>query len=133
MAAAAGIVAWKAVSKQATAGTSTKMLLTSSSPWSDFGWCSGARSVSSSSRRRTSASTSTGAVNSLPPWTTRWPTASIGPFLETKSLAASSSTRPEGRVEILRRDQSVVLVEHGQLQAARTGVDDEDPHYPGTQ
>ncbi len=39
----------------------------------------GARSVSAWSRRRTRSSITTGSTNSLPPWTTRWPTASIAP------------------------------------------------------
>ena len=69
--AAAGIRAWKAVSKQATAGTSGSALPTSSSPCSDFGWCSGARSASARSRWTTRSSIRTGPSNSLPPWTIR--------------------------------------------------------------
>ena len=78
MLAAGGMVAWNAVSKQATAGTCGSIRLTDSRPRKDLGWCNGARSDSASSRRTTRASTSTGAVNSVPPWTMRWPTASIG-------------------------------------------------------
>ena len=40
------MVAWKAVSKQATAGSPGSAALTASMPASDLGWCSGARSVS---------------------------------------------------------------------------------------
>ena len=51
MNAAAGRVAWKAVSKHATAGTSGRTAVTAASAARDFGWWSGARSVRASRRR----------------------------------------------------------------------------------
>ncbi len=93
-AAAGDMVAWKAVSKQATAGTVGRIWLTRSRPRSDIGWCSGARSTRASRARTTSASTRTGSVNLPPPWTTRCPTASIGLFLATISRRAPWSTSP---------------------------------------
>ncbi len=69
--AAGGIVAWKAVSKQATAGTEGSTALTASSAASDFGWWSGARSVSARRRASTVASRTTGCEYAVPPWTIR--------------------------------------------------------------
>src|SRR5579863_8229920 len=90
------MVAWKAVSKQATAGTSGRIWLTRWMPRSDIGWCRGARSTRASRPRTTSASTRTGSVNLPPPWTTRCPTASIGLLLATISRRAPWSTSPLG-------------------------------------
>src|SRR5581483_4462759 len=95
VAAAGGIVVWNAVSKQATAGTSGRTVPTASSAASDFGWCSGARSVSAASRSRTPPSIRTGPVNSVPPCTMRWPTASTPPASETNvRIADVSIPRP---------------------------------------
>ncbi len=58
--AAAGIPAWKAVSKQATAGTSGSTAFTAASAASDLGWWSGARSVSARRFASTAASRRTG-------------------------------------------------------------------------
>ena len=62
-------VAWKAVSKQATAGAG--MPASASIAASARGWCSGARSASAASRARTSSSIHTADRNSSPPCTTR--------------------------------------------------------------
>ena len=66
-----GSVAWNAVSKAAASGTpgsatsAARIVSTATGLWS------GARSASPSSSSSTSSSTSVGAVNRVPPWTTR--------------------------------------------------------------
>ena len=54
-------------------------LRTASIPASDRGWWSGARAVSASRSATTPGESATGTVNRVPPWTTRWPTASTAP------------------------------------------------------
>ena len=90
------MVAWNAVSKQATAGAPGSTADTASSAASDLGWCSGARSVSDSMPRRTSASMSTGAAYSVPPCTTRCPTASTRPNDSIAFLMSALSAAPRG-------------------------------------
>ena len=58
--AAAGIAAWNAVSKHATAGTSGSTACTAASAASDFGWWRGARSVSARRSSSTLSSIRTG-------------------------------------------------------------------------
>src|SRR5579875_2899550 len=90
------MVAWKAVSKHATAGVPGSTAWTASMAASDLGWCSGARSVSDSRRCRTSPVTSTGEVYSVPPCTIRWPTASTRPNDPTAALIEALSAAPRG-------------------------------------
>jgi hypothetical protein len=60
-------VAWKAVSKHATPGTPGSTRWTAATAARDFGWCSGARSVSARSLASMPSSIRTGAVNAVPP------------------------------------------------------------------
>ena len=76
VAASPGIVAWNAVSKQATDGTDGSAARTASSPASDAGRCSGASSTTASSSALTRSSTTTAEVNAAPPCTIRCPTQS---------------------------------------------------------
>ena len=69
------MVAWKAVSKTATWGTSGSTRRASPIPFSAGTLCSGASSESPSSARSTSSSISTGSRKRAPPCTTRWATA----------------------------------------------------------
>src|ERR671915_1576630 len=88
------MVAWKAVSKQATSGTPGNPDRTASMPARDLGWCSGARSARSRSRRSTLSSSRTGRMNSRPPWTTRCPTASGAGRSVSAAVTVSASNRP---------------------------------------
>src|SRR5579875_532781 len=83
------MVAWKAVSKQATAGTSGRTARVASRACRDGAWCNGARSPRARSSRSTAASTRTGPAKRVPPWTTRWPTASTAPKPATAPRRAS--------------------------------------------
>ena len=117
------------MSKQATAGTWGSIRLTHCRPRKDFGWCRGARSDEGlQAARRTCASTRTGAVNSLPPWTIRWPTASIGLVLGDYLLEGALVHLARGSGKGLRAHKLVVGVEHRQLEAAGPGIDDKDAH-----
>ena len=99
-------------------------------PRSDFGWWSGARSVSASRRRAHPASISTGSVNSVPPWTMRWPTASIGRLRAIASRSAPSSSLPAGAGMFSAESGAVAAGEHRELEAARAALTIEDPHSP---
>src|SRR5262245_20991130 len=77
--AAAGIVAWNAVSKHATCGLSGMARRTRSRAARERGWWSGASGVSDRSLVSTPSSTSVAARYARPPCTTRWPTASTSP------------------------------------------------------
>ena len=101
---AAGSVAWKAVSKQATCGhVGQQRARTASSPASDLGWCSGARSVErlelrdhavvDRARRR---------VKRSPPCTTRWPTASTVAQPSSRAVDQRRRRRPPGAGEVGR-------------------------------
>src|SRR5579883_3402035 len=90
------MVAWKAVSKQATAaspGSSEPTRSRASRPWR---WCRGARSASSSRPARTASSTTTGRRYRVPPCTIRWPTASTSPSRAMAALSSPASRRPPG-------------------------------------
>jgi len=112
------MVAWNAVSKQATAGAPGSTADTASSAASDLGWCSGARSVRDSMPRRTSASTSTGAAYSVPPCTTRCPTASTRPNDSIAFLMSALSAAPRGAGRSAPAVHLVVRRQNAQLEAA---------------
>ena len=111
---APGSVAWNAVSKQATAGTSGSARADGRrAPASDLGWCSGARSVSSCSARRTSSSTHDRSRKRGPPCTTRCPTASgVGQRRRSASRQRVAVDLAARRIEVALAEQLVVAVEH---------------------
>ena len=76
------MVWWNAVSNTATIGTSSPITARQAlMPVMLAGLCSGANGVHSSSAVMTASSILTEQANFSPPWTTRWPTASIS-FME---------------------------------------------------
>ena len=97
------------MSKQATAGTSGSSAadeLERRAATSAGGAARGRRAPRAAARRaRRSA---TGATNSVPPWTMRWPTASIGPARSSSVASASSSTCPRGARRLRREEEPVV-------------------------
>ena len=102
------------------------------------GLWSGARSASASIASTTSSSTSVGAVNRSPPWTTRWPTASIGapagaqrrpPRPRRPSPASASRGRAPADRPIERPGASGRAARcTRRLERRRTRVQDEDAH-----
>ena len=90
------MVWWKAVSNTATWGTSLPMTAVQAlMPVMLAGLCSGAKGVQSSRAFMTSSVMRTEQANFSPPWTTRWPTASISLMLFTtpySSLVSLSMT-----------------------------------------
>ena len=102
---------------------------TASTAASDFGWCSGASSVRSRSADSTPASSRTAERKRSPPWTMRWPTASGGSGSSSSAPStASRSTTARGASRSLRHSSASSRVEQRQLEAARSGVGDEDAH-----
>ena len=119
-------VAWNAVSKQATCGTPGQRPATASSAASVFGWCSGARSVRSSSAGRDAV------VDHHRHRGTACRRAPRGgrrrrPSRDRASRRAARSA-PSRSPEVALLEQPVAGVEQPQLQAARPGVHDE--HRP---
>src|SRR2546421_8398829 len=86
--------AWKAVSKQATTGMPLEAPASASRAARALAWWSGARSPSASMRARPSPPMRTGPANSEPPWTMRWPTASILPAAPTQPARSLAPTPP---------------------------------------
>ena len=76
-------------------------------------------------RRSTRASSTTGAANRVPPWTTRCPTASAPP---TRAIASRDERRVGllDRRQVRRLEDGVARAEQPELAAARARVDDED-------
>ncbi len=71
----------------------------------------------------------TGARKRVPPWTTRWPTASTRPEpVERRARPPAGSAASARARQVARADERVVRRRGAQLEAARAGVDDEDPH-----
>src|SRR5262245_311167 len=94
VAAAGGSVAWNAVSKQATWGTSGSACRTMSSAASDRGWWIGASEVRARSRDKTVSSTTVACWYTSPPWTTRCPTASTAPRPAISSATIRGASAP---------------------------------------
>src|SRR5215208_2326712 len=94
VAACSGIVAWNAVSKTATCGTCGTARRASSIAVRAGPLCSGARSVSSASSRATASSIATGSRKRVPPWTTRWATATTSAGADSSD--ATGSLEPSG-------------------------------------
>ena len=89
--AAAGGMSWKKpVSNTATCGTSGSSLRASSMPTMFAGLCSGASGIRSRIISTIWSSISCGFENSLPPWTTRWPTAAISTECGPQPLSSMS-------------------------------------------
>ena len=124
MAAAAGSVAWNAVSKHATAGTAGSASPTAAIPASAAGWCRGARSVSSRRAPTTSSSTSDGLAEALAAVHDAMAD-SVGPWHLGERRAERAGV-VGGQVALGL--ELVSRPEQPQLQAARARVDDEDPH-----
>src|SRR6266542_798976 len=90
------MVAWKAVSKQATLEIPGSRFLTISSAMRAGGLCNGARSASGLSRVSMSSETRTLCRKSRPPWTTRWPAALTSGASFRKARRSAGAARPEG-------------------------------------
>ena len=122
--------AWNAVSKQATARHVRQDALTASSAASDFGWWSGARSVSAAkAAHRPSSSSRDRAAEPRP----AVDDAVADGVDRAQAVRAPSAIAPRSaaaarRRQVARRRRPVVGVEDPQLEAARARVDDEDPH-----
>ncbi len=127
MAAAGGRVAWKAVSKHATAGTSGMTREARARAASAGGWWSGARSVRAVSSPTRASSTAGG---SRPAAAVHHPVAhGVGRAQRPERLDHLVVLHPPAvGDEVGPGDDPVVLVEESQLQAAGAGVDDEDAH-----
>ena len=120
--------AWKAVSKQATAGTPGSAACASGQAGSDFGWCRGARSVRARSSRLHLRVDGHRLRNRVPPCTIRCPTASTGPTPGTPRRPVVRRPGPRRREVLGACHDRVVRVEDAELHAARPGVDDQNPH-----
>ena len=85
------MVWWNAVSNTATIGTPGMSAWHALMPMMLAGLCSGARGLHSSIAFMTSSLMSTDLANFSPPWTTRWPTASISFIEPTTPFLGSTS------------------------------------------
>ena len=125
----AGIVAWKAVSKQATAGTSGSSAADRVERGERPGLVQrrevGELAEAPTRPRRRSAPAS---VKRVPPWTIRWPTASALPSAASAARIPRRGRRPRRSIELALGDRLVGGTEQRELEAARAGVDDEDAH-----
>ncbi len=115
------------MSKQATAGTSGRTRSTTASAASDFGWCSGARSVSARRCASTASSSEHRAAEAR--------AAVDDPVAHRRDRAEAGQRGRDQRGvggaarcgQVGAGDHVVGLVEDAQLEAAGAGVDDEDP------
>ena len=98
VAALAGRVAWKLVSKHATCTSPGRRRRSSCTASSAGGLCKGARSARRESCASDRESITSGSTNSAPPWTTRCPIASAGgDASRNPSSAAPTSSSSERR------------------------------------
>jgi hypothetical protein len=135
--AAGGRLAWKAVSKHATAGSCGSSSRTASSAASDFGWCSGASSARAQLRLNLGVDhdrlvEALSAVRDPVPDRVGVTRSSVERLAQRHTIDMRAR-----RLQLTRRDRRVQAVagEQRQLQAARASVDDEyapSPTLPGS-
>ena len=120
------MVAWNAVSKQATAGHVGQHRLTASRAASDFGWCSGARSVSARELLPDARVDQDRPAEQVPAVHDPVPDRVHVPERLDRGLDRRRVVRAARRRQVGGAHHRVRVVEDAELEAAGPGVDDQD-------